>query len=527
MNFDEYISGMTLRDKVTHLLAPGIRPQKRENTDKREYIESIFADKSIKPGLVLIFGGEKSAIAKTVNWVNNHVGLPVLAAMDMEPTPTAAEGTPFGSQMAISATDDESIAYAAGCSCAYEGREAGLNMSFTPVIDLHINRFNPITVTRSFGDTAERVIRFAKPYIEAMQKGGTVATAKHFPGDGVDDRDQHITTTINSLSAEEWMNSYGKVWKSAIDAGVKAVMPGHIALPAFEKNGEIIPATQSYELLTVLLREKLGFEGLIVTDALNMGGVGNYSVRERVVGSFKAGADCLLFVNFLGDISEIADMLEDAVKSGEISEKRVDESIYRIWKTKNDIGLFDSPTVIPCPKEQKAKILAAAEKIPEKAIGIVRNRKNVIPLDKSKIGTVISVDLDNRNGGVKNPLDGELIKKGINVLKYGEHTENGLIGFFDLPKADALIVNFFYGPYWGTNHIRPCGTQIQQIFQYMCQFEGPVILISYGNPHIAYEYSFADTVINTYSAPNVAEQLYRILFGEAEAKGVAPVAIDI
>ncbi len=527
MDFNEYIGKMTLRDKVTHLLAPGIRPQKRENTDKREYIDSIFADKSIKPGLVLLFGGEKQAIRETVKWVNNHVGLPVLAAMDMEPTPTGAGGTPFGSQMAISATDDENIAYQAGCSCAFEGREAGLNMSFSPVVDILKNRLNPITCTRSFGDTAERVIRFAIPYINGMQNNGGVATAKHFPGDGVDERDQHITMTVNSLSAEEWMNSYGKVWKSVIEAGVKAIMPGHIALPAFEKDGMKIPATQSYALLTGLLRGKLGFDGLIVTDALNMGGLGSYSIKDRVVGAVKAGADCLLFVNFLGDISEIADMLEEAVNSGEITEKRLDESIYRIWKTKNDIGLFDTPTAIPCPESQKKKIESAAETVPKNAISIVRNRKNVIPLDKEKIKTVISIDLDNRNGTSKNKLDGILESKGITVLKYGEHTENGLIGFYDLPKADALIVNFFYGPYWGTNHIRPCGTQMQQIFQYMCQFDGPVTLISYGNPHIAYEFSYADTVINTYSAPNVEEQLYRVLFGEEKAVGTDPVAIDI
>ena len=527
MNFNEYIGNMTLRDKVTHLLAPGIRPEKRENTDIREYIDCIFADKSIKPGLILVFGGEKEAIAKTVTWVNNHVGLPVLAAMDMEPTPGAAKGTSFGSQMAISATDDENVAYTAGCSCAFEGREAGLNMSFTPVVDILKNRFNPITCTRSFGDTAERVIRFALPYIKGMQENGSVATAKHFPGDGVDDRDQHITMTVNSLSADEWLNSYGKVWKSVIDAGVKAIMPGHIALPAFEEDGKQIPATQSHALLTGLLRETLGFEGLIVTDALNMGGLGNYSIKDRIIGAVKAGADCLLFANFLGDISEIADILEEAVKSGEITEKRIDESIYRIWKTKNDIGLFDTPVAIPCPAEQKEKIKAAAEIVSQKAISIVRNRKNVIPLDKSKIKTVISIDLDNRNGTWKNKLDGILESNGITVLKYGEHTDNGLVGFYDLPKADALIVNFFYGSYWGTNHIRPCGTQMQNIFQYMCQFNGPVVLISYSNPHIAYEYSYADTVINTYSAPNPEEQLYRIIFGKEKAKGVNPVTIDI
>ena len=524
LTFEEYISGMNLRDKVTHLLAPGIRPEKRENTDKREYIDSIFEDKTIKPGMVLVFGGKKEAIIETVEWVSNHSGRPVLAAMDMEPSPAGC--THFGSQMAISATDDENIAYMAGCGCALEGREMGLNMSFSPVVDILKNRLNPITAIRSFGDEPARVIRFALPYMNGMQDNGLVATGKHFPGDGVDDRDQHITTTINSLSKEEWLNSYGKVWKTMIDSGIKAIMPGHIALPAFEPDGAVIPATMSRALITDLLRGELGFDGLIVTDALNMGGLGQYSVKERIVGTVKAGADCLLFPNFLGDISEIADILEEAVLSGEISEERIEKSIYRIWKTKSEIGLIGAPTAIPCSDEDRAKIVGAATSVAEKAITVVRNRKNILPLDFKTTKKVISIDLDNKNGNVVNLLDDELKSRGIEVLKYGERTENGFVPFYNLPKTDALIINFFYSTYWGTNHIRPCGTQIQNLFQYMCQFDGPVILISYGNPHIVYEYSsYADTVINTYGAPKYANALCNILFGESEAQGVPPVII--
>ncbi len=527
MDFEKYIGGMALRDKVAHLLCPGIRSVYLENSDRREYCDYIFSDKTIKPGIIFMFPSEGEEISKTIVSLEERFGFPLLVAMDFELDPSIIGGTRIASGMAISATNDTTLAYTAGESCAIEGGQYGANYAFGPVLDLNKNRSNPITNTRSWGDNPEQTIPMLTSFVKGVQDNGMIATGKHFPGDGMDDRDQHLCTSVNNLSKEEWMESYGKVWKSLIDSGIKSIMPGHIALPSFEEDGEIRPTTLSKSILTGLLREKLGFEGLIMSDALNMGGIlGVADVEECIVGAVEAGADSLLFVNFLEEMPKIVDMLENAVKSGRLTEKRIDESIYRIWKAKKELGLFDEHKRIAPTEEQLKKYKEASEEICKKSITVFRNKKGVLPLDKNKINKVISVDISNWSS-FENPLDIELEKNGIEVLKYGDHTENGFFKWIDAPKADAIILNFHYSPQWATSSIRPQGEKLQKVYEYIFKLDIPTIVIAHGSPYIGYEFPHAKTVINTYTLIEAdAKPLYNVIFGEQEAYGISPVKID-
>ena len=146
-------------------------------------------------------------------------------------------------------------------------------------LDIIGNINNPIVTNRSVGENVDAIIKYSGAYVDGLQENGLIATLKHFPGDGYSSDDQHVTTSVNPLSCEDWDNTFGKVYRDLIERGVMAIMPGHIALPAYDEpdeNGLYPPATVSQNMLTGLLKEKLGFEGLIVSDAVNMGGFCGY-----------------------------------------------------------------------------------------------------------------------------------------------------------------------------------------------------------------------------------------------------------
>ncbi|MBN1584422.1 MAG: glycoside hydrolase family 3 protein, partial [Anaerolineae bacterium] len=227
--------------------------------------------------------------------IQGYSPIPVLVLANMEhgATDWAGYGTDFPPPMALGAADDEALAAAMGEAIAREARYVGVNWVLNPVIDLNYNPHNPITNTRSMGDDPDRVCRLAPAWIRALQAHGAAATAKHFPGDGMDDRDQHLVSTVNNLPFARWMETYGRVWKAAIDAGVWTIMPGHISLPDYQGYAAdpeaAPPATISRRLLTDLLRGELGFEGLIVSDSTSMVGLTSRAApQERAVAAVEA-----------------------------------------------------------------------------------------------------------------------------------------------------------------------------------------------------------------------------------------------
>lgn len=531
MTFEKYIEGMSLRDMVTHILCPAIRAKYRENSDPREYFDVIFKDKSIKPGTIFFFPSEKEDIIKLTVKMTEFLGSQPLIAMDMETSPSCISGTTtFGDGMSISAANSVEDAYLCGKACANEGRECGVNWTYGPVVDLSVNPYSPGNNTRSWGDDPERVIKFTKAFTDGITDNGVIATPKHFPGSGCSNVDEHLRTSVCEYTKEQWFATYGKVWKAHIDNGARSIMTGHIALPAFEENGEIIPATLSKNVTTGLLRNQLGFDGLIVTDAINMGGLLPHvkDVEDCVVKLINAGNDVILFPNFFADMSEIADALENAVKTGKITIERIKESIYRIWREKEFLGITDNkvPVLPACDNRNREEYAETAKRIAENSISLYKNEINLLPLDSKKIKKVISVDVTNFERHVNNKLDAVLEQNGIEIFKYGDYTDNGFVSILDLPKADAIIVNFYYGFVWGSNHITPCGRKLQKVYEYLYNLPIPVIMVCHGSPFISTVFPYVKTVINTFSVKDIApETLYDIIFGNKEAKGITPVKI--
>ena len=251
--------------------------------------------------------------------------IPMLLSADMDHLSYSInpEGTPFTNQMGVAACDDPAIAEKMGIVAARECRALGFNWSFTPVVDINYNFRSPIVNIRSFGSDPDKVLRMAGAYVKGMQKEGVAACLKHWPGDGMDDRDQHNIMSINSMDMVSWRNTYGRVYKKLIEEGVMSIMSAHITLPAYyrEKDPDfpfekILPGSLSKELNQELLRGELGFNGLIITDASIMGGYNaNGSRRELLPMSIESGCDMLMFVkNYEEDIAALKDGIREGRK---------------------------------------------------------------------------------------------------------------------------------------------------------------------------------------------------------------------
>ena len=224
-----------------------------------------------------------SEFAWTVaNYYQGKSKIPMLIPANLERggAGIAHEGTNYACNMQVAATGDPETATRQGLISAREALAVGGNWAFAPCVDIDYNFRSPITNTRTYGSDPDTVAQMGIAYTQAVQSLGVAASLKHFPGDGTDERDQHLVTTVNNLSCEEWDKTYGKVYKACIDAGALTIMPGHIMQPEYSKklrpgikDNDIMPATLSHELLNDLLREQLGFNGLIVSDATTMVGM--------------------------------------------------------------------------------------------------------------------------------------------------------------------------------------------------------------------------------------------------------------
>lgn len=446
--------------------------------------------------------------------------------------------TSFPNEIALGAANSEELAFDYGKSIALESRSVGVNWVLHPVADLNLNPFNPITNVRSISDDPDKAIRLLSRQIRGLQQNGVAATIKHFPGDGVDYRDQHLLTTCNSLSMNEWNAKHGRVFKALIDSGVACIMPGHITLPAYQKekiNGLYPPATLSYELLTLLLKGELGFKGVIVSDAMVMGGFrGWYKTElESEIQSFLAGVDILLWPSYT-----FMDSLEARIIRGEIPIERLDDAVSRVWAMKERFGLLNKRKEIIRDISVKEKQFAylTSKNICEKAITLVRDRDNALPINtkKDKKILVIGVTPLSRKGGNAHLLKLEefaktLGERGFDVtfqhnLLYEtqEWTEDASTKYDKIVIALARVPHNPFGP------LQLYDDEAQTAWAVNAMPKEKIIVVNFGNPYLVNEYfERVNACINAYS--NTTPMHYAVisaLLGDIPFKGISPVNLD-
>lgn len=360
-------------------------------------------------GAMMYRPGFAAEIQNTHRTIQAMARIPLLLAANTENggNGLAFEGTSFGQPMAAAATGDAENAYRMGYTACAEGAALGLNWSFAPIVDINSEFHNPITNVRTFGSDVERVIACGSAYMRGAKENGVAVSIKHFPGDGVDERDQHILTSVNSLSREAWDQSFGKVYSTLIEQGAETVMVGHIALPAYaDEEEKYLPASLSRSIMTGLLRERLGFNGLISTDATPMVGFTAAMPREKAIPTaIAAGADMILFNK---DPEEDYRFLLAGLENGLLSEERLNEAVMRILATKASLGLHNrqkAGTLVPGPEALSVvgceKHRAWAREVADKAVTLVKDTQGLLPLSKEKYRrvylNVIQKDLNPEN----------------------------------------------------------------------------------------------------------------------------------
>lgn len=537
------LSTLSLREKIGQTVQEICND---ETCQSREHAVRYFEKNpvgSVFCGGEIIKGAGNSAelIRERLDLCQEVSRIPLLVAGDLEHGAGAAVRglTSFPHNLALGAVNDESLAYALGKYTALEGRYAGFNWTFSPVVDLAQNWMNPIVNNRSIGDNPKRVVPLAQAIIRGLQDHSIAACAKHFPGDGVDFRDQHLVTSINYLSEEEWWTNHGRVFQSVIDDGVYSIMPGHIALPWFEPmvagQKRPRPASASKKLLTELLRQRMGFTGVVVSDALIMAGYTGWADREkRLIESVNAGVDVMLWPG-----TDYFEILERALDDGRVSLQRLDESVRRILTLKARLGLadlqIDSRSVqneTSLPLQIRSEAEAASREIAQRSITLVRNREHLLPLDSKKVKRVLlhkAVPTDAGADAFKHldrfidslkarGLDVTVLQNG-NCLDVSKLEESG-------QRWDAYLVFYSSQGHQIKNSIRPVGPMAEVIWTQQNVETVKPITISLATPFLLYDMPFLDTLVNAYStSPYTMEALEAALFGESKFNDDTPVDV--
>jgi len=516
------LAGLSVERKLGQLLVPMIGPTGQWSDPHKE-----FAD--VQPGGIHMLPGTRDEVRAAAARMQEYAEVPVLLTSDLETgAGVGARGAVvFPETLSLAAADDEALAYEMGRAAAVEGRDCGLHWSFGPVADVNGHPFSPIAATRTLGDDPERVTRLALQILRGHQDNGLAATAKHFPGDGFDDRDQHICTSVNPLSMDEWFRLSGRPFQAAIDAGVLAVMCGHISLPACDPGDgsgpeAAPPAAVSRKIITGLLRERMGFEGVVVTDGLNMGGITQWGPREEMLTAcLRAGCDMLLFVDAPRDFAH----LRGAFAKGLLPEELIDEHVRRVLRLKAHLGLHESTAATPAPPESHAAFAAAAKAVAERSLTLVKDATGVLALRLGPGSRVLSFHI--RAFPDERDVDGvdELLRAtGAEVVRATEEDGELLATPDTADSFDAILMHFVFYANWMTNRIRPNGNYMRAVAGQAGLRHPRTIAISYGWPYIHYELPLLPVCINAYSSDPLTQQaVVRLLLGEIPPRGVSPV----
>ena len=510
------LNGLTEDEKIGQLFFPiGFSTEK-------EYLNHL---RSLGIGGLFFRPGVAEEVQQTYEYMQRTSKVPLLTAANLEDggNGSSIEGTAFGNQMAVAATNQTSDAYTLGKIASSEGKAVGVNFGFSPVVDLDLNFRNPITNVRTYGSDVERVIKNAKEYIQAFHDNGIMTSIKHFPGDGVDERDQHLLTSINSLSVDNWKKTFGKVYQELIDFGSKAVMVGQIAFPAY--SGDEMPATLSPQLLQDLLRNELGFNGLTITDATPMVGFCSAMKRsEAVPYTIQAGCDMLLFNRVL---EEDIQYMKDGLSKGILTKERLDEAVTRILATKASLGLHQTIN------HGTAKFEDFREEqldLADRSITLVKDTQNMLPLSVEKHKRVLLQLLGSfdSNERVLEKVKAELEKRDFEITVYEPETN-----FFDLGTVTSFSNDYDAVLY--VANIQNASNQTVTRVHWHTLFglgnnlpwftkEVPTMLLSFGNPYHLYDLPMVDTVINAYcNYDHFIEMAIKKVTGESSFKGVSPV----
>lgn len=483
-------------------------------------------------GLTKFFGPDAHAELDTLDALRGAATIPYLVSADLE---GSRMSPPFGTEvpnpLALAAVDDVQASSTIARIMAEEARAAGVNWSFTPVIDINALFRSPIVATRGLGSDADRIREHALAHIRELQAHGVAATVKHWPGEGHDDRDQHLVTTVNPLSVEDWNATHGALYRAAIAAGVMSVMSAHIAFPSYVLAHDpdagleaYRPASTSALLNQTLLREELGFNGLIVSDATPMAGLGAWAHRDVALPELvSSGCDIILFSD---EPEADTARIEAALDDGRITADRLEDAMVRILGLKAALGLHKNGKV----SADRSKLFnpASAETaraITARAPTLVKDVKGILPLSPDRHPRVLIYST-----GIVTPLHGEgtpmifpdlMRAEGFEVTLYDPTTRPDPRQFdlvLYLMAEETLLTRGRIFLDWNRLTGGMFGAMVRP------WHEVPTALISFGYPYYLYDAPRLPCVVNAYATMDTMQRAtLDCLLGRAGFLGSNPV----
>ncbi len=528
-------------------------------------IEKLVKEQEL--GGIIVSVGGPADIAVKVNALQRASRLPLLVGADLETgaafrarggwfLPNAIElggATSFPYQMGIGATRDTAIAYEMGRVTAQEGRAMGIHMAFAPVLDVNNNPKNPVISGRSFGEDASLVAMMGRALVRGIQQNGMLATGKHFPGHGDTEQNSHLELSKVNVSRARLDSVELRPFQSAIDVGLRGMMTFHGDLPALDSSH--IAATLSPKVMTDLLRRDMHFNGLLVTDALDMNGVlAGMTMQEATLRALEAGNDVLLMPT---DAKVSIQAIVDAVAAGRVKEDRLDQSVRKLLMAKHEFGLDKNRFVdveglrmtVGTAANQAAARVAA-----EKAITLVRDSSGVVPFKMAREAKVVSITVGGRvdiSAGrtfdaelrsaypktVSLQLTPEIVAEataGAASGNAGGYTINpdpailpaSVTNALNIARgADMVIVSSYVGAATNTSSMVPT-KGLPELLDGLKAAGTKVVLVSFNNPYLQLGLPLTDAHLIAWSPWTPSQRsAARALLGKSPITGKLPISI--
>lgn len=494
----------------------------RDEDSVRAYLDRVI---ELKLGGLILFGGHLETTPSMIKELQRGEIPPLLIMADVE-TGTAQQipgGTEFPGMMALGATRSADLAYQVGRVTALESIELGVNVVLAPVLDVSTNPLNPIIGTRSFGEDPDLVAELGAAYVRGCQEAGAMATAKHFPGHGDTDIDSHIELPSVRRGPGSLREIELRPFERAIASGVAATMVGHIALPAIT-GSDSLPASLSRKIVTDLLREELGFDGLVMTDAMIMGGV-RRDDREGapILEALRAGIDMLLYVD---DESRGIEIVKAALDDGRLEPAIVERAVRRVSTARERL--------VSLPREERGETRNTgcrehrelAQKVADSAATLVRNRGDLFPLTPGESGVFVLVEDDETGGRQVLP---ERLREArpdwplVALDSDGPGLTDEESGMISEAAKVVVFISTAVRAWRGNADLSPDG---REMVDHILSRSGRTGIVSLGSPHVMRYFPRVDGCLCLYSSSRPSQETAsRVVTGKLSPSGKLPVSI--
>ena len=534
---------LTIEEKAGQLLMPWVLGDfAPEGSEGHERIFNFIED--LKIGGLIMSVGTPFGVAAKLNALQAHSDLPLLVAADLETgagfrmrgavqmpgTIDLGGATDFPSLMAVGATGNEEFAYEMGRITAVEARALGVHVPFAPVLDVNNNPENPIINVRSFGEDPQQVAEMGIAFVRGVQDNGAIATGKHFPGHGDTDVDSHVGLPVIMHDRARMDSVELQPFRRAIDSGMGAIMTAHISVPSLN-GGEREPSTLSHEVLTEILRDELGFRGIVFTDAMDMSAVARqFRSGEAAVRAIEAGADVILMP---ASVSGAIEGIVEAVRSGRLTEDRLDLSVMRVLETKEGTGLHEDryvsleeiPRTVGIPEQEEV-----ADQIARNSITLLKNGNNLLPLAGTRSARVMSVSYRRSSDVLAGRYFNRAMRETYPRLRAievdGDTSDDQYQDLRRVAREQAFVVVGTYVTSVNVSGSFTLPEELVEFVRYLGQIGVPHTVVSFGNPYLVADFPDVRSYLLAWSGSEASQRAAAAaMLGQAPIAGRIPTRI--